>query len=79
MTLFHPNAANLSARPRLAMAVCVVCLSLTSCNWLFPRGEGFNDEMSTWSRNLRKQEKSNGTPLGTSEKALEIERNLGYH
>lgn len=64
-------------KPAAAALLCL--LSSQGCNWSIPRGEGFNeDEMSNWSQNLRKQEKSEGTPLGTSSKALEIERNLGY-
>jgi hypothetical protein len=65
---------------RKATVAILLCLvSAQGCNWTIPRGEGFNkDEMSTWSQNLRKEEKSEGTPLGTSNKALEIERNLGY-
>lgn len=60
------------------MAILLCFLSVQGCNWTLPRGEGFNGEMSTWSQNVRPQEKSDGTPLGTSSKALEIERNLGY-
>lgn len=69
-------------RPCLGMLAAAVILlgSMLSpgCNWNIPRGEGFHDEMSSWSKNVRQQEKSDGTPLGTSNKALEIERNLGY-
>jgi len=61
------------------LLLCACCFS-GGCTWDWGKlkGEGFNDEMSGWSQNLRRQEKSDGTPLGTSNKALEIERNLGY-
>ena len=47
-------------------------------NWSRMRGEGFQDEMATWSGKLRADERE-GSPLGWSQKALEVERNLGYH
>jgi len=41
------------------------------------QGEGFDDQLSGWSSRLR-PEQSDGTPLGASRKALEVERNLGF-
>jgi hypothetical protein len=78
----HPfnNWPIISTRYRWAPLLAMVLWMLTSqgCNWTLPRGEGFHDEMADWSQNVRKQDHSDGTPLGTSSKALEIERNLGY-
>jgi hypothetical protein len=61
-----------------ALGMLLAAFFMSGCNWTIPRGEGFHDEMSTWSKSVRQQEKSDGSPLGTSNKALEIERNLGY-
>ena len=73
---FHSPPSCARLLPGVALLLC--CLVGQGCNWTLPRGEGFTDEMSSWSRNLRPKEKSDDTPLGTSNKALEIERNLGY-
>jgi len=57
------------------------CLFSTGCSWNAWRslqGEGFHDEMAGTSKNLRNQKESDGTPLGMSQKAREIESNLGY-
>jgi len=66
---------------RLAVAapLLIALCGIGGCglNWQKLRGEGFTDSMSSWSANLRGGETS-GSPLGTSEKALQIERNLGY-
>lgn len=40
--------------------------------------DGFHDSQAGWSKNLRRSEESGGTALGTSTKAREVERNLGY-
>ena len=63
---------------RLALAV-LLSLPLSGCgwNWTKLRGDGLDDSLSGEGKNLRQSE-SAGTPLGTSQKALEIEQNLGY-
>ena len=69
------------SHPRWAAVLLVGgCLLSQGCswNWAKLKGEGFSDEMSQTGQYLRQHEKSDGSPLGTSNKALEIERNLGY-
>ena len=79
--LINRSAVLKRPQPLLFGLLLGICLLAQGCgwNWAKLRGEGFNDEMTTSGQHLRqRQEKSDGSPLGTSNKALEIERNLGY-
>ena len=62
----------------LPLGLLSLSLTLGGCSWDWSklRGEGFTDENAGWSRGLRKGD-GDSSPLGTSQKALEIERNLG--
>ena len=66
---------------RIGLTVVLAGLMLVSggCkswSWTALRGEGLTDELAEWSSGLRP--KSSDTAAGTSEKARQIERNLGY-
>lgn len=68
-----------TARPFVVALLAGLCLASGGCarwNLAWLRGEGLQDGLANWSAGLRPQSKESGT--GTSEKAREIERHLGF-
>jgi hypothetical protein len=66
-------------RTTLHAALLALALFVSGCQWNKQTllGEGFNDELTGASKQMRRG-KSDGTALGASQKALDIEENLGY-
>ncbi len=60
------------------LVAMIACLVLPGCAKVNLRGESFKeDELSGTVRQLRPRDQ-NAEPWGVSNKALQIERNLGY-
>ncbi len=73
----EPTAATLGHWFRTG--VLIVCLGLAGCARWNLRGEQFQeDDFSTLPKRLRPVE-SGGETWGASNKAIQIERNLGFH
>jgi|GEM_PF-3244165 len=66
------------ARQWCWIVAAIACLGLSGCTRFDLRGESFKeDELSGTFRQLRPQD-SKAEPWGASNKALQIEKNLGY-
>ena len=54
-----------------------LCLSLAGCNMLKQHDDNFTDDYATWGQAHRPHDDSDGNLTGASEKARQVERNLG--
>ena len=54
-----------------------VCIGLSGCKTVKLPEEKFTDDYATWGQSHRPPDGSDGNLLGSSDKARQVERNLG--